>query len=84
MTNYWGELIRVDAAATSGCSGAQIARNGISSAAQGGDQLVVTSYDGSVYLVRPADLAVVNVLPGDAPARRPGRPPGLPGRVSGS
>ena len=40
----------------------QIATNGISSAARSGDHAVVTSYDGSVYLVRPTDLAIANEL----------------------
>jgi hypothetical protein len=61
VTNYWGELIRVRLPEQQ-VHRRQIARNGISSAARAGDNLVVTSYDGSVYLVRPQDLAVVNVL----------------------
>jgi WD40 repeat protein len=61
VTNYWGELIRVRL--PDEClHRRQIALNGISSAARHGDHLVVTSYDGSVYLVRPMDLSVVNVL----------------------
>jgi WD40 repeat protein len=61
VTNYWGELITVTLP-DEHVVRSQIAENGISSAARSGDHVVVTSYDGSVYLVRPADLAVVNVL----------------------
>ena len=39
-----------------------IAENGISSAVRAGAHVIVTSYDGAVYLVRPHDLEVVNVL----------------------
>ena len=61
VTNYWGELIRVTLPDEQVLR-RQIATNGISSAARSGEHVVVTSYDGSVYLVRPADLEVANVL----------------------
>ena len=61
VTNYWGELIRVTLP-DERVLRRQIAANGISSAARSGDHVVVTSYDGSVYLIRPADLTVANVL----------------------
>ncbi len=61
VTNYWGELIRVTLPDEQVLR-SQIATNGISAAARAGDHVVVTSYDGSVYLVRPADLAIANVL----------------------
>jgi len=61
VTNYWGELIRVTLPGEQVLR-RQIAENGISSAVPSGDHVVVTSYDGSVYLVRPADLSVANVL----------------------
>jgi len=61
VTNYWGELIRVTLPDEQVLR-RQIATNGISSAARSGDHVVVTSYDGSVYLVHPADLEVANVL----------------------
>jgi WD40 repeat protein len=61
VTNYWGELIRVTLPDEQVLR-RQIATNGISSAARSGEHVVVTSYDGSVYLVRPADLEVENVL----------------------
>ena len=61
VTNYWGELIRVTLPDEQ-VYRRQIATNGISSAARDGERLVVTSYDGSVYLVRPGDLEVDNVL----------------------
>ena len=61
VTNYWGELIRVTLPDEQVLR-RQIAANGISSAARSGDHAVVTSYDGSVYLVRPTDLAIANEL----------------------
>jgi WD40 repeat protein len=61
VTNYWGELIRVTLP-DERVLRRQIAANGISSAASSGNHLVVTSYDGSVYLIRPTDLSVANVL----------------------
>jgi WD40 repeat protein len=61
VTNYWGELIRVTLDDESVLR-RTIAENGISSAARAGDHVVVTSYDGAVYLVGPHDLEVVNVL----------------------
>jgi WD40 repeat protein len=61
VTNYWGELIRITLPDEQVLR-RQIATNGISSAARSGDHAVVTSYDGSVYLVRPTDLAIANEL----------------------
>ena len=61
VTNYWGELIRITLPDEQVLR-RQIAANGISSAARSGDHAVVTSYDGSVYLVRPTDLAIANEL----------------------
>jgi WD40 repeat protein len=61
VTNYWGELIRVELPEERVLR-RQVAGNGISSAVRMGRHIVVTSYDGSVYLVRPADLVVVNAL----------------------
>ncbi len=59
--DYWGSLIRVDLT-TSQISRANIARNGISSIARSGANLVATSYDGGIYLVEPSSLAVVNSI----------------------
>lgn len=61
VTNYWGELLRVSLPDESVLR-RQVAENGISSAARAGAHVLVTSYDGSVYLVRPQDLAVANAL----------------------
>lgn len=61
VTNYWGELLRVSLPEERVLC-RPIARNGISSAARSGDHVVVTSYDGSVYLVHPGDLSVTNIL----------------------
>lgn len=59
--DYWGSLIRVDLG-RGRIERAQIARNGISSLCRSGDLLAASSYDGTIYLVRPADLRVVNSL----------------------
>lgn len=68
VTNYWGELLRVDLS-TGAILRRQIAANGISaiarvSAASPGssDRLLASSYDGSNYLVRSSDLQVINRL----------------------
>lgn len=61
VTNYWGELILVSLDDEQVIRRA-VAQNGISSVAPSGEHVVVTSYDGSVYLVRPHDLATVNAL----------------------
>ena len=59
--DYWGGLIRVDLDRQR-ISRATIARNGISSLSRSGDLLAVSSYDGTIYLVHPGDLHVVNSL----------------------
>lgn len=59
--DYWGGLIRVDLDRQR-ISRATIARNGISSLSRSGEFLAVSSYDGTIYLVRPDDLHVVNRL----------------------
>lgn len=59
--NYWGEIYRFDLA-TGAERHVQIAANGLSALARSGDFVMVTSYDGSVYLVRPDDLTVQNRL----------------------
>ncbi len=61
VTNYWGELIRVEMPSED-ITRRWIAGNGISAAARSGDHLVVTSYDGGAYLVRHEDLHVVREL----------------------
>lgn len=61
VTNYWGELIRVSLD-DDRVIRREIARNGISSAVRSDEHIIVTSYDGSVYLVCPNDLVVANVL----------------------
>jgi WD40 repeat protein len=59
--NYWGDLWRVDL--DSRRVGAfRIATNGISSLSRCGSLLVATSYDGSLCLVDPHDMAVLNRL----------------------
>lgn len=61
VTNYWGELLRVDLRDASVlCK--QIAQNGISGIAVRNDQLVVSSYDGGIYLVRENNLQPLNCL----------------------
>ena len=64
VTNYWGELLRVDLD-TGTILRRQIAANGISAIAcvpDREDRLLASSYDGSNYLVRSSDLQVVNRL----------------------
>jgi WD40 repeat protein len=64
VSNYWGELLRVDLE-THRIVRRTIARNGISAVTRAdaaGEHLLASSYDGAAYLVRAADLAVVNEL----------------------
>ena len=59
--DYWGALLKVDLEEGK-VTWHPIARNGLSSLARSGDYLAATSYDGSLYLVRPSDMAVVSTL----------------------
>jgi WD40 repeat protein len=61
VTNYWGELLRVDLRDGSVIQ-KTIAENGISGIAIKGDQIVASSYDGGIYLVQQSDLKTINVL----------------------
>ncbi len=64
VTNYWGELLRVELN-TGAILRRQIAANGISAIARvpdREDRLLASSYDGSNYLVRSSDLQVINRL----------------------
>lgn len=68
VTNYWGELLRVDLG-TGAILRRQIAANGISAITRApalesasDDRLLASSYDGSNYLVRSSDLQVMNRL----------------------
>jgi WD40 repeat protein len=61
VTNYWGELIRIDLRDESSFTKV-IAQNGISAVSRSGDHIVAVSYDGSAYLVDPTDLSVINKL----------------------
>ena len=61
ITNYWGELIRVDLPGEEKLT-RLIAQNGISAVSRAGDNIIAVSYDGSAYLVDPKDLSVVNKL----------------------
>jgi WD40 repeat protein len=63
VTNYWGSLLRIDLDSGSILT-RPIAGNGISSIARMGGLLVVVSYDGVAYLVRPNDLYTLNSLRG--------------------
>jgi WD40 repeat protein len=58
--DYWGALVKADLR-TGRVTRRTIAANGISSLSRSGDGLVASSYDGGVYLVSVADLAVRNV-----------------------
>ncbi len=59
VTNYWGELLRVTISDEK-MSRKTIAQNGISSIAIINHNIAVTSYDGSVYLVDPDGIDVIN------------------------
>jgi toxoflavin biosynthesis protein ToxC len=61
IANYWGELLKLDLPGEH-VTRRQIAENGISSVVRSGDNVVATSYDGTVYLVNPDDLHVVSTL----------------------
>ena len=63
VTNYWGELLRVNLS-NGHVTRRPIAQNGISAIASRDDELVVSSYDGAVYLVNEHDLTTVNTLRG--------------------
>ncbi len=58
--DYWGGVIRVDLE-TETARRKVVAGNGISAVARNGGAIAATSYDGSIYLVRP-DLTVVRTL----------------------
>jgi WD40 repeat protein len=57
--NYWGDLWRVDLRQES-VSAFRIASNGISSLSRCGEYIAAVSYDGSVCLVDPSDMSVIN------------------------
>lgn len=64
VSNYWGELLRVDLR-TRTLLRRQIAANGISALAradEAGRELLASSYDGAVYRVRSADLSPAGTL----------------------
>ena len=61
VTNYWGELIRVDLTDESMIR-AQVAKNGISAIVRHGNDLAAASYDGNIYLVSSDDLRVLSHL----------------------
>ena len=61
VTNYWGELLRVDLNDESVlCE--RIAENGISGIAIKNQKVAASSYDGGLYLVDPKTLTVTNSL----------------------
>jgi WD40 repeat protein len=59
--NYWGEVIKFDLE-TEKVTRRTVARNGLSSVCSQGSDIIASSYDGALYLVDPADLAVVRTL----------------------
>jgi len=61
VSNYWGALLRIDLDSEDVVT-SEIAANGISAVTKHGDSLLAASYDGAIYLVRPDDLSVDNVL----------------------
>jgi WD40 repeat protein len=70
--NYWGEVMRVSLP-DEVVMHTQVAGNGISSLTRLGEYVLATSYDGGAYLLRPEDLAVIQVLRGMQ--QRVGEPP---------
>jgi WD40 repeat protein len=58
--DYWGGMIHVDLE-TETARRRVVARNGISALARTGECIAATSYDGTIYLVRP-DLSPVSAL----------------------
>ena len=63
VTNYWGELLRVELSSGK-VKRRTVAQNGISAIAPRADGLVVSSYDGGVYLVDARELSTINSLRG--------------------
>jgi WD40 repeat protein len=61
--NYWGELIQVRLG-THTVTRRTIARNGLSSMCRCAGHVLATSYDGGAYLIRPADLTLLQSLRG--------------------
>jgi WD40 repeat protein len=64
VANYWGELLKVDLRSRR-ILRRTVAHNGISAVTRAdaaGTQLLASSYDGAVYLVRSADLSTLNEL----------------------
>ena len=57
--NYWGDLWRVDLSAEAVVPH-RIAANGISSLSRCGNRIAAVSYDGSLCLVEPKDMAVTS------------------------
>lgn len=74
--NYWGYLLRVDLRDEKVVR-RKIADNGISALSRSGDNLVAVSYDGTVTLVSPTDLAAVRSL--RAMIQKPGQNPDFAG-----
>lgn len=61
VTNYWGELLRIDLREESVlCK--KIAENGISGIAIRGNEILASSYDGGIYLVDAKSLETLNCL----------------------
>ncbi len=61
VTNYWGDLLRIDLRDQS-VKQEKIAENGLSGIAVRGTEIIVSSYDGAIYLVGAEDLRVRNCL----------------------
>jgi WD40 repeat protein len=61
VTNYWGELLRVELPSERVTRRA-IAQNGISGIASCGSDLIAVSYDGTAHRVRGDDLSEVQTL----------------------
>ncbi len=62
VSNYWGALLRFDLRNPGKVLVRDVARNGISSVARAGLLIMVSSYDGAIYLVNPETLETLNSL----------------------
>jgi WD40 repeat protein len=59
--NYWGDVWRVDLGSEK-VTAYRLAINGISSLARSGSFCIAASYDGSICLLNPADMSVIERL----------------------
>jgi WD40 repeat protein len=61
ICNYWGELLKIDLKEEK-VPRLQVAQNGISGVAVRGNEALMSSYDGAVYLVDLQSMQIINQL----------------------